>query len=278
VAAHLVGFVGLGHMGAPMAANLLAAGFELVVHDRDPDRAARLAGQGARAGSLADVAAAGIVLVSVPGPPEVEAVAAGLLPRLAPGSVLVCTSTVSPALVQRLEHDARPRGVELVDAPVTGAADGARAGTLSIMVGAEPEALERCRPVLEPLSSRIVHTGPVGSGSATKLLTNMLWAVHVVALADALAVGRAAGLDPAVLGEAIDTSAGGSWVSAHDLPNILRGDDDESFPLALCHKDLGLIAELAGGAAPLADLARERFEAAYERFGPEAGELAVTRL
>jgi 3-hydroxyisobutyrate dehydrogenase len=197
---------------------------------------------------------------------------------MAPGSALVCASTVSPALVRRLEREARPRGVDVLDAPVTGAADGARAGTLSIMVGAEPEALERCRPVLAALSSRIFHTGPVGTGSATKLLTNMLWAVHVVALADALSVGTRAGLDPAVLGEAIDASAGGSWVSAHDLPNILRGDDDETFPLALCRKDLRLIAELAEGGAPLAELARERFEAAYERFGPEAGELAVTRL
>jgi 3-hydroxyisobutyrate dehydrogenase len=274
----LVGVIGLGTMGAPMAANLLRAGFDLVVYDRDPARVPALPVP--LAASTAE-AAADVVLVSVPGPPEVESVVAELLPAMAPGSVVVCTSTVSPGLVRGVAADAAARGVDVLDAPVTGAADGARAGTLSIMVGADREPLERCRPVLEAISARILHTGPVGTGSATKLLTNMLWAIHVVALADALAVGVRAGLDPAVLGAAIDASAGASWVSAHDLPSILRGDDDATFPLALCRKDIALIAELAresGVRAPLAELARERFDAAYERFGPQAGELAVTRL
>ena len=197
------------------------------------------------------------------------------------GSVLACVSTVSVEVVRELETAARLRGVSVVDAPVTGAADGARAGTLTIMAGADPEALERLRPLLDAISSTVVHTGPVGTGSAAKLVTNMLWFVHVVALSDALALGVKAGIAPATLGRLIPASAGGSWTADHDLPNVLAGDDDESFTLALCRKDLGLIAELAdalGVDAPLAAAARERFEAAAERFGPGAGELAVVRL
>ena len=109
----------------------------------------------------------------------------------------------------------------------------------------------------------------------------MLWFVHVVALADALALGVKAGVDAPTLAHVIGRSAGASWVAAHDLPNILSGNDDESFTLALCRKDLALIAELAddvGVEAPLAELARARFECAYARFGPPAGELAVARL
>jgi 3-hydroxyisobutyrate dehydrogenase len=278
-----VGFVGLGNMGGPMARNLARAGFDVAVYDLDRLRMAALEGDGVRpARSAADVAdGASAVLLSLPGPPEVEAAAGELLGRMAPGSVLVNVSTVSPALVRRLAGRAEERGIDVVDAPVTGAADGAREATLTFMVGAEPEPLERVRPLLDALGQTIVHMGPVGAGSAAKLLTNMLWFVHVVALADALALGVKAGIDLTAFARLIPESAGGSWVASHDLPSIVRGDDDESFTLALCCKDLRLIAELAGelgyDAGPLT-LARERFETARERFGPAAGELAVTRL
>jgi 3-hydroxyisobutyrate dehydrogenase len=272
--------VGLGHMGGAMARNLAARGLDVAVQDRDPERAAAI-GTPVAATPAEAAAGADAVLLSVPGPPEVEAVVNTTVPHMERGSALVCTSTISPGLIRRIADDAAKRGVHVLDAPVTGAADGARAGTLTVMVGAETDALERCRPVLDAIATKVVHTGPVGTGSATKLLTNMLWAIHVVALADALAVGVRAGVHPEILGSAIDSGAGGSWVSAHDLPNLLRGDDDESFTLALCRKDLGLIAELVqetGVAAPLAVIARERFDNAHERFGPSAGELAVARL
>ena len=280
-----VGFIGLGRMGAPMAARLLAAGVELVLFDRDERRGGALVERGARRAASAAEAASGAeaVLLSLPGPPEVERVVleGGVLAGMEPGSSLVCLSTVSPRLVRHLEAEARPRGIAVLDAPVTGAADGARAGTLTIMVGAERDALAACRPLLEPLATSIVHTGPVGTGSAAKLVTNMLWFVHVVALSDALALGVKAGIEAETLAELIPASAGASWVAEHDLPNVLAGDDDESFTLALCRKDLGLIDELARELdvpAALADAARARFEAAHERFGPHAGELSVARI
>jgi 3-hydroxyisobutyrate dehydrogenase len=273
-------------MGAVMAANLVRAGFDVAVHDRDERRMEWPVSLGARpARNLADTAAeAAAVLLSLPGVPQVEAVAlasGGLVDRMERGSALVNLSTVSPGLVRRLDAAARARGIDVVDAPVSGAADGARAGTLVVLVGAELDALERARPFLTPLAGTIVHIGPVGTGSAAKLVTNMLWFVHVVALADALALGALAGIAPETLARAIRQSAGGSWVADHDLPNILCGNDDESFTLELCRKDLSLIAELAaevGAPVALADAAHARFEAAHARFGPRAGELAVARL
>jgi 3-hydroxyisobutyrate dehydrogenase-like beta-hydroxyacid dehydrogenase len=280
------GFVGLGHMGRPMALNLLRNGFEVVLFDRDASRARALAGEGGRpAASLAEVAAMSeVIFLSLPGPADVLEVALGpegLIASMRPGSALVCLSTVSRSAVERVAEAAAAKGIGIVDAPVTGAADGAAAGTLTVMVGAEPAQLERVRPLLEAISTRVVHVGPVGAGSAAKLLTNMLWFVHVVALADALALGARAGIPIASLAELIPASAGGSWVAEHDLPHLLRGDDDASFTLALCTKDLGLIEELADElalAAPLARCAAERFARAHERYGGAAGELAVARL
>ena len=139
----------------------------------------------------------------------------------------------------------------------------------------------RVRSVLEPISSQVFHLGPPGAGTASKLLTNMLWFIHVAALSDALALAAASGLDPVRFGELVRTSAGGSWVADHDLGNILADDDDASFTLGLCVKDLGLIGQLEsahGYTSDLATGARARFGEAHERFGARRGELAVTRL
>jgi 3-hydroxyisobutyrate dehydrogenase len=274
--------IGLGNMGAGIARNLLAAGIDLAVADTDPARVAGLVALGAEAAG--DDVTEELVLLSLPGPAEVESLClgpAGLLARMAAGSVLVNLSTVGVDTARRLEEAASTRGVLTVDAPVTGAADGAAAGTMTIMVGASDEALARARCVLEPISSRIVHLGRPGDGTAGKLLTNMLWFIHVTALSDALALAVASGLDPARFAELVRISAGGSWVAEHDLGNILADDDDPSFTLALCVKDLRLIAELEadrGYASDLAAAARARFGEAHEQFGPRRGELSVTRL
>ncbi len=269
-------------MGSGMARNLLAAGVRLAVSDIDADRVAALVEVGATA--AADEVTEDVVLLSLPGPAEVEGLclgSGGLLERMAPGAVLVNLSTVGVETAVRLDEAAAARRIATVDAPVTGAADGAAAGTMTIMVGASDEALDRVRCVLEPISSQIFHLGPPGAGTASKLLTNMLWFIHVAALSDALALAAASGLDPARFGELVRTSAGGSWVADHDLGNILADDDDASFTLGLCVKDLRLIGQLEsahGYTSDLATGARARFGEAHERFGPRRGELAVTRL
>ena len=215
------------------------------------------------------------VLLSLPGPAEVEGLclgAGGLLERMAPGAVLVNLSTVGVDTALRLEEAAAARGVATVDAPVTGAADGAAAGTMTIMVGATTRRSTARGRVLEPISAADLPPRPARARApAAKLLTNMLWFIHVAALSDALALAAASGLDPARFGELVRTSAGGSWVADHDLDNILAGDDDPSFTLALCVKDLRLIGELEaadGYASDLAAGARARFGEAHDRFGP----------
>lgn len=277
-----IGFVGLGSMGGPMATNLVKAGFAVTVYDRDAARVASLVRRGARpADGIAGLGDADIVLVSVPGPPELASVGAELLSVLAPGSVIVNLSTVGVDTIRALAQAAVERGIEVVDAPATGATDGARAGTLTLMVGADPLVLERVRPVFDAIASTVTHMGAVGSGSAAKLLTNMLWFIHVTALSDAMAMAVRSGMDPATFARLVPQSAGASWVSSHDLPNLLADDDDESFTLALCCKDLRLIGQLGdqlGVGSDLAAATAERFERALERFGPARGELAVARL
>lgn len=277
--------VGLGSMGSGMARNLLQHGFDLVVDDLDPSRVAALVAEGARAAQPGAVEE-GVVILSVPAPQHVEAIclgADGLLGRMRPDTVLVNASTVDLETARRLDAACAEHGVLHVDGPVTGAADGAAAGTLTFMCGASAEALRAARPQLEAMGSEISHLGPPPAGTASKLLTNMLWFIHVAALSDSLSLATRCGVDIdryAELVRGIDCAAN-SWVAQHDLPNILADDDDPSFTLGLCVKDLRLIGELeaeAGYASDFAAAARARFDRAIERFGPETGELAVTRI
>jgi 3-hydroxyisobutyrate dehydrogenase len=276
-----VGVVGLGNMGKPVATKILEAGYQLVVSDRDEQRQRDMAEIGAATGTIDDVAKADIVLLFLPGPREVTEVGGALMKRMHRGSVLINLSTCAPATVQELALTGADRAVSVVDAPVTGAADGAQAGALTLMVGAELGDLDAVRPVLEAFSERILHVGPVGSGTVVKLLTNMLWFTHIVALCDALALGVRAGIDPSDLARIVPHTAGGSWAAVHDLPNIVCGHDDPSFTLALCAKDLGLISDLARDLRvpiPITDVVSTRFKQALEWFGDGAGELAVARV
>ncbi len=266
-----------------MVRNLLANGFAVAVDDLSAERVAALVATGAAAGAPGPVTES-IVMISVPGPPELEAVCfgdQGLLGRMQPGSVLVNLSTVNLASAKALEAAATEHGILSVDAPVTGAADGAADGTLVIMCGCSDEALHAARPALEAISASIHHMGPASTGTAAKLLTNMLWFIHVTALSDSLSLATRCGIDVDTFATLVRDSAGNSWVAGHDLANILADDDDESFTLALCTKDLRLISEIEsemGYASDLTSAARARFNAAMDQYGPQAGELAVTRL
>jgi 3-hydroxyisobutyrate dehydrogenase len=280
-----IGFAGVGSMGGSIARNLLRAGMSLVVFDHAPERVAALEAEGARATTeLAELAETSVVCVSLPGPAEVEALTlgeSGLFAHMKPGSSLVCLSTISLESCRKLDEAARSRTISFVDAPVTGAADGARDASLVLMVGATRETFDLVTPIFERISRRAHLVGEPPAGTAAKLLTNMLWFVHVIALSEALALGRATGIPPEVLAQVVRQSAGASWVAEHDLDNLLAGDDDASFTLELCCKDLRLIDELAAEAdyeASLAGVARQWFERARATYGPGAGELAVSRL
>lgn len=279
-----VGFIGLGYMGANMARQLVRHGHSLTVFDLDRGKAAELEAAGATfAESAADCAARSDVLVtSLPGPPQVAAVMerAGALEALPQGALWIDMTTNDSELIGRLAEAASKRGVSVVDAPVTGAVDGARHGELTIFAGGAEADLARARPLLEAMG-RVIACGPLGTGNAVKLVTNFLWFTHAAVIGEGLMLGKCAGVALDVLWDAIKDSVGDSFVARHDAPSIFAGHYDPSFTLDLCVKDLGLIKALAargGVPLPVGEAAAERFDRARETYGGGKGELHVAKL
>lgn len=245
-----VGFVGTGIMGAPMARNLIRAGFSVTVWNRTASKAAPLVEEGAvNAASPAAVAAASEVTFScVSDSPDVEAVAlgpGGILEGAEPGSVYIDCSTISPEVARRVEQAASSRGVAMLDAPVSGGDVGARNGTLAVMVGGDPAVFERCRPVLEAIGETIVYVGPSGSGQVVKLCNQVAGALNLMAMAEAITLSRRAGVDPAKMIEVVSKGAAGSWMLANLGPRAVAGDFAPGFMVDLMQKDLRLVLETA---------------------------------
>ena len=280
-----VGYIGLGVMGGPMALNIAKAGFDLVVNDIDRAKAEPQTDAGAVwASTPREVAeAADIILTSVPGPPQVAAVADGpdgLLAGLSDGKVWADMTTNRPSFVRELGDKVAARGAVMLDAPVTGAVDGARRGELTIFVGGEAETLARCQPIFDVMG-KTVASGKLGDGNVVKLITNQLWFTHARILGEGLALGAKAGVDILVLWEAIKASVGDSFVAHHDAPSIFAGHYDPSFSVALCLKDLGLTTELArdiGVPVALTEKVEELFGDAKTAYGGDAPELTVVKL
>ena len=279
----VIGFIGLGNMGSPMAKRLILAGYQVVCYDIDDEALHDVANDGGfPAESAAQVAAScDILCTSLPRPDHVMAVMAGesgALQYLREGSIWVDLTTNRGDLVRSLA-DTAPAGVMVVDAPVTGAVDGARTGNLTLFLGGFGAALDRVQPVLEHLGLTI-RCGPLGTGNVVKLVTNQLWFVHAAALGEGFAVGMANGVRLETLWYAIKESVGDSFVARHDAPSIFAGHYDPSFTLDLCLKDLGLTAELAqnvGTDLPMTEAAHKTFARAAERYGAEKGELHVAK-
>ena len=252
-----VGLIGLGAMGMPMGRNLLKAGFELVVWARRPDSAADLLAAGAAwAESPRELAErCDVMVLMVTNSPDVQQLVLddGMLEGAAPGSVIVDMSTIAPAVSRSLAEVCAARGVAFLDAPVSGGTQGAEAGTLTIMVGGEADALERVRPVLEALGGRIFHVGPSGSGEVVKLVNNMLVGVIGAATAEALVLGVKAGTKVDVMAQVVGASTGASWQLANQFPlRAFNGSFRPGFMTNLLAKDLGLALELgAENGAPL---------------------------
>jgi 3-hydroxyisobutyrate dehydrogenase len=284
-----VAFIGLGHMGGHLCRNVISAGYAVSAFDLDPEALARSAAQGARpAPSVADgVRDAEILLTSLPGPPQVEAVLCGpegAIAAMAPGSLVVDMSTSSVEVGRRARAAADAAGVELLDAPVAGQTIGADAGTLAIYVGGPAEAFARARPVLEAMGDpdRIFHLGAAGSGYAVKLLLNLTWFIQAVATAEALTVGVKAGVDLAALHGALVASPANSVFLERDvLPLLDAGDYDEGFAMKLVTKDLGLAVDLArdvGVPVELSSLVEQIHRRARAAYGDDAGEMSAVRL
>ena len=280
--ADTIGFIGLGNMGRPMALRLLAAGFDVHAYDINAESLNAVAAAGATPSqSAAECAsAADILLTSLPRPDHVTAVMSdqGALSALRPSSVWVDMTTNDKQLIADLAN-AAPEGVSIVDAPVTGAVDGARNGKLTLFAGGSDAALDRVEPVLVNLG-RVIRCGELGTGNVTKLVTNQLWFIHAAAIGEAFAVGTANGVALDVVWESIKDSVGDSFVARHDAPSIFAGHYDPSFSLDLCLKDLGLIDKLSsnvGADLPLTESAQATFELAAERYGRDVGELHVAK-
>jgi 3-hydroxyisobutyrate dehydrogenase len=245
-----VGLIGLGLMGKPMGRNLLRAGFPLVVWNRTTAKAEDLVRDGAKlAANPRDVASQADVLITiVSDPAALEEVLWGkgdALAALRPGSTLIDSSTISPALARREAAACAERGVNFLDAPVTGGTWGAEKGELVFMVGGKAEVLERVKPVLEAVGKKFFLLGPNGAGQIVKLAMNMLLALQVDALAESLALVTAAGVPGERLIEVMQSSMARSGVLDVKAPMLLKNEFPASFPLRLMHKDIRLALELA---------------------------------
>ncbi len=281
-----VGFIGLGLMGKPMAANLLKAGFAVTVWNRTRERTRELAEKGAKvAGTPREAAAAADVLLTmVSDPPTLEQVLWGMggaLEGLRRGSTYMDSSTVAPALARRIAAACAERGAEFLDVPVTGGTWGAEKGELVFMVGGNAETLKRMEPVLGAMGKRWFHLGPHGAGQTVKLAMNMILALQVDALAEALALVTGAGLPGERLIEVLQSSMARSTVLDIKAPMMLEGNYAPSFPLRLMHKDLGLALDLGnqlGVALPATAAAREIYNSVKGKAKEDLDYAAVARF
>jgi len=245
-----IGFIGLGNVGGQLAGNLQRHGVDLTVRDLDATRVAAFVARGAHAAASPRELAArtDLVITCLPSPAvsaEVMEAADGVLAGLAPGKIWLEMSTTDYAEVTRLAARVEARGAAAMDCPVSGGCHRAATGNISIFAGGSRAAFERVLPVLAILGQRILHTGPLGSASQLKVLTNYLCTVHLAALAEALTVAKAAGLDLNTAYEAIRISSGNSFVHETESQVILNGSRNINFTMDLVIKDVGLFDTLA---------------------------------
>ena len=245
-----IGFVGLGIMGSPMAGHLIRAGHSLFVNTRTRSKAKAAIEAGAQwRDTPAEVARhCELLLTIVTDTPDVEAVLVGpdgAAETLRPGSVVVDMSTISPQVTRRLAAQLAEKQITLLDAPVTGGDVGARNATLTIMVGGPADAFERVRPVLELMGKRIVHVGPSGAGQALKACNQILCALNMIGVCEALTLAKRSELSLSTAIETLASGAGGSWALANLGPKIAERDLDPAFMIKLMQKDLRIVQNAA---------------------------------
>ena len=281
-----IALIGLGQIGGAMCRRVTAAGYAVRAYDVSAAAVRAVAAHGAHgASSPADAArGAEAVLMSLPDHTVVERVlfgADGVAEALEPGAVVVDHSTCAPSASRAMAERLQARGTAMLDAPVSGGVARAERGTLAILVGGAADALERCRPLLERLGETVLHIGDSGKGEAAKVLNNLVSATMLTATLEAVAVGKEAGIDPAVLVRVFNAGTGRSDASERKLPNhVLPRTFDSGFSLALMDKDLGLAAGLAaevGVPLRVTRAAVELFEIAAAEL-PDADHTEVARL
>jgi 3-hydroxyisobutyrate dehydrogenase len=245
-----IGFIGLGIMGRAMSMNLLKAGFPLTVWNRTSSKMTNLVNAGAKkAVSPKEVAEnSDLIIDIVTDSPDVEEVllgSSGVIHGVEKGNIVIDMSTISPTVTRRIAGKFKEKGVEMLDAPVSGGDVGAQKGTLSIMVGGNADAFETCLPVFQAMGKTITHVGRVGMGQTVKLCNQILVGMNILGVAEALTFGSKAGVDLNKALAAVSGGAAGSWQLANNGPKILEGDLEPGFKIKDYLKDLRLIMETA---------------------------------
>jgi 3-hydroxyisobutyrate dehydrogenase len=294
-----IGFIGVGTMGLPMAANLVKKGFAVTAFDLNTEavKAAVAAGMTAAASAAEAVAAADIVVTMLPSSPHVESVYGGdggVINAARKGTLCIDMSTVDPAASRRVAAAAAERGLRFVDAPVSGGTPRAIDGTLAIMVGASGEDFQAALPALQAMGANVIHVGPVGSGEVAKLCNNLIAGVTAVAVSEAFRIAEGFGVDAKTVTEVIAKSSGNTWVmeNMHPVPGLVAraassNDYAPGFMTDLMCKDVGLAVDAARNlriplfVAPAAQqvyrlasshgLARKDFTSIYSFLKPSAG-------
>nr|WP_281251922.1 NAD(P)-dependent oxidoreductase [Oceanibacterium hippocampi] len=268
-----VGFIGLGNVGGKLAGSLLRNGIDVTVLDKKPELVAAFAKRGATpatdaAGLMRDC---DVLITCLPSPAASSAVMAEMLPEIRPGKVWLEMSTTDDSEIRRLATLVEARGGTAVDCPVSGGCHRADTGNISIFAGCDRPTFERVLPLLKRLGRRILHTGPVGTASVLKVVTNYLATANLVSVCEALVTSKAAGMDMNTAYEAIKISSGTSFVHETEGQVILNGSRDISFTMDLVSKDIGLfqaIADRAGVPLEISPLLNEIFRDGQHRYGP----------
>lgn len=269
-----VGFIGLGHMGAPMALNLLKAGYDLKVFDLAPTALKVLADAGASTTASAMDAAndVDVLITMLPSSPHVKQLYIGegaLLENISGQPLIIDCSTIAPDAAREVADAAKRRGLEMLDAPVSGGVAGAEAGTLTFIVGGSSEALEKGKPLFETMGKNVFHAGGHGAGQVAKICNNMLLAILMIGTSEALQLGVNNGLDPAVLSDIMNKSSGNNWALEvyNPYPGVMENvpasrDYEGGFLVDLMSKDLGLATEAmlaSKSSTPLGSLAKSLY-------------------
>jgi 2-hydroxy-3-oxopropionate reductase len=284
--AERIGFIGLGIMGKPMARNLMEAGYELMVYNRSRGKVDELAQEGAEAaGSPREVAEqSDIIITMLPDSPEVREIIAGedgVFEGIKEGSLLIDMSTISPVVTEELAAAAGDKGVGMLDAPVSGGETGAIDGALSIMVGGSEEDFERARPIFDVLGQTVVRVGEAGAGQVVKACNQIVVALVIEAVSEALVLGSKAGVDPEKIIEVLSGGLAGSKVMEAKKSFFLEHDFEPGFRVELHHKDLGIALAAGreyGVALPVTAIVSQMLEALKAKGSGDRDHSAILTL
>ena len=281
-----IGFIGLGIMGKPMSQHLLKAGYPLTVLDRVPEFQSEIVAAGAKAGASPKNVAeqSDVVITMLPDSPDVEEVAlgrSGVLEGLRPGSLFIDMSTILPSTARRVTEAVRQKGAEGLDAPVSGGQVGAQNATLSIMVGASAAAFARAKPIFEKMGKNIVHVGEAGAGQVTKAANQVVVAVTIAAVSEALLLAAKAGVDPAKVREALLGGFAQSRILDLHGNRMLQRNFQPGFKMKLHRKDMSIVLNTArelGLALPTSAAVAELMNAVIANGGAELDHSALVTM